>query len=217
MADERLTAYIRECLRKGYPSDYILRTLANEGWKIDHVKEAIESLQAPSKPPPAPPSMLLPSKPQAPQTQPTQQARPTPSRQPPPKPAPSKPPTRPTGITVICILGFLGAGFSIFSGIIVISLSTLFSTFVGTVGGETAAAGELFTLGSLIALSLIIIGVIEFVAFFLLLGMKRTGFILVVIMEIITIALAATSINILTIAIAAVILVYLLMKRNLFI
>ncbi|MEE9323015.1 MAG: hypothetical protein V3U72_00570 [Candidatus Aenigmarchaeota archaeon] len=227
MVDERLIIYIRDCLRRGHPVDSIRQTLVSEGWNSNDVNEAIDFVRTP--PPPRPP-MDRPT-PKAPSEQPEQQAQP---KQPPQsKPSThSTSPSRPTGITIICVLGFLVSILGLVSGILLLGLGGLIGGMGLTIGGETASIGlegfgSLFMVLGFIPL---IVGVVGLVAFYLLLKMKKIGLIIVTTLGVITIAqsilpsLMSFSIEgllnlntILIIVLWAVIIGYLLTKKKLFV
>ena len=212
MVDERLVIYIKDCMRRGYSLDYIRQMLVNEGWKANRVDEAINFIQAPSPPPPGSPPAQAKQK------------------------APSKKPSvslRPTGVTIICILGFLLSILALLTGIVSIGLAEILggAEFQMIFGSMVASAiSEEIDLFTIIGVISIIMGIVGLVAFYLLLKMKRTGWIIVTVLGVIQIAvslipsLMSFSIEgllnlntILPIAIWVIIIGYLFAKRNLFV
>lgn len=185
--DEKLREYIKSCLEKGYSLESIKQTLLNVGWSEQEVENAINSVKSLPPPPPAPTSK------------------------------PSESVTRPSGITIICIIGFLFSFFILFLGILSVSFIEMFSGMqipvLQIIGQET---GFLLTI---LGVLFIIISLTGFAAFYLLLKMKKIGWIMVSIIGVIFIVqslISFTLINILIIAIWVLILYYLYRKRELF-
>ena len=194
MIDERLINYIKNGLEKGYSLNSLRQALINSGWDINQVNEAIDYVRNYSL-----------------STQTHSQTL-------------KHPVTRPTGITVICVLGFLFSIFMLIMGIILlgfapmlgnIEISTEFvnQSFSATLGGFT----PLFYAFGLITL---IISIVAFIAFYLLWKMKKTGLIIVIIVGIISIIQSLISFNtnnIIGIVLWIIIIGYLWTKRNLFV
>lgn len=214
MVDERLVIYIKDCMRKSYSLDYIRQMLVNVGWKANQVDEAINFVQASSPPPPWSP--------------PAQAKQKAPSKK------PLTRPSRPTGVTIICILGFLFSILALLTGIVSIG----FAGFIESIGPPlmleseiiSMIFGEIGSLFNILGLITIIMGVVGLVTFYLLLKMKRTGWIIVTFLGVIQIAVSLIpsmisfsiegllNLNtILPIAIWVVIIAYLFTKRNLFV
>lgn len=121
---------------------------------------------------------------------------------------------RPTGVSVICILGFLGAIIEIVGGLGMVALG-------GLTGGiaipEMAAvpgflAGMLGIFGAI----LVVLGIASFVVIFWLWQMKKIGWTLTMILEIIGILLSLVSFNIIGLVIPVIIVIYLWLKKDLF-
>jgi len=219
MVNEKLVDFIRDGLRKGYSINYLERTLINEGWDINQVDEAINIVQTPppppsSTPPPSPPLTWPPT------AQAEQQA---PSK----RPATSKS-SRPTGVTVICVLGFLGALVLLLSGILLTGIGGIIGNIglPGMLGNETASitlGGFGSLLGPLLDLMgfvLIALAVIYFAGFYLMLKMEKTGFVLVIVLGLVQIIGGAMSfsMNSATMIVLWIIIIgYLLTKRKLFV
>ncbi|HLD48784.1 MAG TPA: hypothetical protein VJB11_00300 [archaeon] len=130
---------------------------------------------------------------------------------------------RPTGVTIICVLGFLISIFSLIGGIMLLGIGTLIggASFSANLGNTTISAntGGLGILFSLFAIIPLISGIIGFIAFYLLMKMKKTGFFIVIILGLISIVMGIISSvmnNIISIVIWGVIIGYLLMKRKIF-
>jgi len=192
MADERLVNYIRDNLHRGYSPDSLRQTLLNQGWDTNQINEAFAVVQG--------------SAPDISQTS-------------------AGTPSRPTGVTIICVLGFISAVFSLVSGILFIGVSSLFGG-MGSVsfGNETASMvvdmGIFGTLFGMLGYILIIIAIVGFVGFYLLLKMKKIGWILTTVIGIIFMTLNILNFSltsILVIVFWAVIIGYLFTKRKLFV
>ena len=122
--------------------------------------------------------------------------------------------TRPTGVTVICILGFLGAILGILGAVALIGLGGLSGYLAGMEGAAMLAFLGPFM--GVIGALLLIISVITFVAVYWLWQMKKIGWTITMIMEIISILLSIAAFNILGLVIPAIIVIYLWMKKDLF-
>lgn len=113
---------------------------------------------------------------------------------------------RPTGVTVICILGFLGAILLIASGLMALTLGGIMTGFFGSLGEFV----------SVIAGLVLILGVLEFVGLYWLWYMLKKGWTLVIILEIIGIIISLLYFDIIGLMISGIIVVYLFMKKDLF-
>ena len=129
--------------------------------------------------------------------------------------------SRPMGVTLICLLGFAQAIISIIGSLLILTLSSA----VGGIGAGTelgAAFGMLGALFSLFSLIPLAIAFVLIIAFVLLWKMKRVGWILVVLLEIISLLFASVGLltmNIYAIigfVLALVILIYLIKNKSLF-
>lgn len=127
---------------------------------------------------------------------------------------------RPRGILIISIIGILLSLLSIASAISLVAMSSFSQTGLQMSGMATAAIG-----GSLMVAALfgIVLGIIGLLGYFLLYKMKRTGFIIVVIFGIISIIQGIFQImnlnfgiNLISLLISILILLYVISKRNLF-
>ncbi len=118
---------------------------------------------------------------------------------------------RPTGVTVICVLGFILSILLLLGGIAALG--------VGAVAGGTlgSTVGALFGVLGVIVL---IIGVVGLVAFWLLLKMKKIGWILVTVIGILSIITNLISVinagAVVGIVLWLIIILYLYKKRALF-
>lgn len=148
MADPRLIDYIRENLQRG-PVDELVQILLDQGWTANEINEAIDIIQGP------PATARQPAQPM-PSTAPAQTI-------------PSKSPaSRPTGVTIICVLGFLLSVLTLIQGVTTVLQVSLLSTFnIGQFVGNTV--NEIF----LFAMALL-----GFAGSFLLFKMKRVGWII---------------------------------------
>ena len=155
---------------------------------------------------------------QQPQPQPQPQQKPQPQPQPQPQqqqPQQQKPPgSRPLGVTIICILGFIGA----ILGIVGVAGFFLLAGLLGTM-----LAMEIPVLGAMLAgLMEIVMGAFAVIQVVLLLGliwlwqMKKKGWTIVVIFEIIGIVFALLSGMVIGAIIPVIIVLYLFTKKNLF-
>ncbi len=124
--------------------------------------------------------------------------------------------TRPIGVTVICVLGFLVSILMLIAGFALAGLSGILES-LGLEAMGTSGTGIVFIAISVI---FIIIGVACLVAFYLLLKMRKIGMIAVVILGIISIisSIIQFSTNqVVSIVIWLIIIFYLLVKRELFV
>jgi hypothetical protein len=202
MADQNMVAYIRDSLSQGHSLDSIRQALLSQGWDEVQINEAFAEAQA------------------APGTQAIQ-------AQTPQQTTTGK---RPTEVTVICILGFLISVFFILTGIVTLFLGSLSASLgTGTLTLEEGASSDVSDLSGLGSLLIIfsgvplLVGIIGFGAFYLLLKTNKIGWILVLILGIISMALgilqAAMGVfqfNIISLVFWGLIVAYLFLKRNLF-
>jgi hypothetical protein len=215
MADQRLVDYIIESLRSGYTADYLVQALLNQGWDMNQIREAINAAQGYPPPQPAPAAQPY-------QTQPAAKSAGAAE--------PKTRPPRPTGVTIICILGFLGAILMLFAGVLIVFLGQFFDQIMGVLplGNETfplnitglTGAGEFGSLSGFLGMAFIILAIVDFAGFYLLWKMKKIGWIIITVVGVLTITLYAInfSINyIVSIILFAVIVVYLLTQRKLFV
>ncbi len=129
---------------------------------------------------------------------------------------------RPTGVTLICILGFVEALVTIGSGLYAFLLGSILSG-IGAAGGAVGAVfgvmGMLFSFMSLIP---VVIGFLLLVAFYWLWKMKRSGWTIVMILEVIMLLFSLAGIatmniySILNLVLSVVILYYLFRNKKLF-
>lgn len=116
---------------------------------------------------------------------------------------------RPLGVTVICILGWIGAILSIIGGIGIAFLGPLLGAFAEV----PAMAGVVVGFLGIVTL---ILGLVLLVAFYWLWQMKKTGWTIVMVLEIIGIIMSLVSLNIWNIIIPVIIVLYLYTKKDLF-
>jgi hypothetical protein len=124
--------------------------------------------------------------------------------------------TRPLGVTIICILGWLGAILSIVGGLALLGLSSLSGAFAA------AAMGQV--LGSLVSVYgalVIIVSAVSIIALYWLWNMMKKGWNLTMILEVIgvvfgVIQIIYNPISVFGLAIPAIIVIYLWMNKNLF-
>jgi len=203
MVDERLISYIRECLRRGFSENFVRETLLNQGWDINEINEAINIVTSYSSP-----SQTY-SNPPLPPLKETTQSRTT---------------SRPTGVTIICVLVFLISILMLITGVFSMFFSEIMKgfSFSGTIGNTAILAtfNEAGLLFSLLGFMMIIFGVVGLIAFYLLLKMKKMGSIIVTIVGIVSIIQSLISFNInnvLGIVLWVIIIAYLWTKRNIFV
>jgi hypothetical protein len=237
MVDQSLVDYIRNGLRDGISIDFLIQQSLNQGWTEQEIKEAaniaagrpVSTAPHVSEPPtPGVHTTRLPrqtpSTPQARPAEQTQQAQPAKSQTPQEQ---KTRPTRPTGITIICVFGIIYSVFSLLFAIAAVVFVGLFAGLDLGLGDQTVLDTPLLIpteqvvfLVNLMAYLSIVISIIYIVGFYLLLKMKRIGWIIITIMGMIAIILDVLSLsitNIPSIAVVAIILIYLFTKRKLFV
>jgi len=226
MANQILVDYIRNGMKDGISIDVLRQQSLNQGWTEQEINEAINvATGAPASEHSTPgvhTNRLPEQPPSTPQAQPAEQA---PQEQKPPQEKPARP-KRPTGITIICILGLVYAVFSILFAIVAVIFVGMFAGLDLVFGNQTVIdspllipAQQIVFLVNLMVYLSIVISIIYIVGFYLLLKMKRIGWIIITIMGMIAIVLDVLSFsitNILNIAVVAVIIIYLFTKRKLF-
>jgi hypothetical protein len=243
MADKRLIDYIKENLARGYTADYLRKILLEQGWEAGDVDEALNVVQGSSAMTAAP--AALPA--EAPEeAQPAQHRREEHYYDPHvdevqdlSKPettaqdiaaAAKKPGSRPTGVTLFCVLGFLTAGLLIAAGILILTIGPLVGVGPGydngsLPGNQTGFPGTGVTgmLSIFSGVMFLLLGTVEFAGFLLLWKMKKIGWFIVTAVGLITIAmnlvsnLASFDINsILIVVLVVLITSYIFTKRKLF-
>jgi hypothetical protein len=209
MVDQNIVNYVKSSLSQGHSPDSVRQALASQGWDEGSINQAFAAAQGGAAP--------------------QGQAAPAPQGQPAAVQGAAQPGKRTTGVTIICILGFLVSALGIVTGVAGLLLGSLFGA-LGSVTGGTAEAdlGSAFgALGSfvmLISITSMVIGIVAFIAFFMLLKMKKIGWWMVIILGLISIAIPFLQLNVdviignvLTFVIWGVIIVYLVLKKNLFV
>jgi len=120
---------------------------------------------------------------------------------------------RPLGITIIAILGFIGAVLIIIGGLALSAVGTLLAMFLGPLGA----------LGALAGVVVIIVGIVQFIISYGLWKMKKWALyiemillLLSIVMSLVTIATSFDFTPIISIVISALIIYYLYTKKKLF-
>ena len=119
---------------------------------------------------------------------------------------------RPLGVTIIAILGFIGAILGVIGGLMLFSVGTFLTAFLGPLG----------FLGSLAGIAVLIIGIVEFIIAYGLWKMKKWAWLVELIILAIGILLGIASLvmgslgSIISIVIGALVAYYLYSKRTLF-
>jgi len=117
---------------------------------------------------------------------------------------------RPLGLTIICILGFIGAIIGIFGGIAMFGLGAIFGGLISGMYG-----GLLGTISWIVGIVILIISIISLYAIYGLWNMKKWAWTLTMILEIISIILGLTALNP-SIIIPVIIVIYLWIKKDIF-
>ena len=129
---------------------------------------------------------------------------------------------RPTGVTLICILGFIEALVTIGSGLYAFFVGSVLSGIGAAEGAMGAIFGILGMVFSLVSLVPAVIGFLLLVAFYWLWNMKKSGWVIVVILQVLMLlfslmgAVAMNPSSILSLALSAVIIYYLFKNKKLF-
>ncbi len=128
------------------------------------------------------------------------------------KPKPTQKPAnkRPTGVTIICILSWIGALLWLVAGAAL--------TFLGGAVAGLGASGlaVLGALAGVVGVVLIILAILLAVATYWLWQMKKTGWTIVIILAILGLLMSLGGLNIIGIVIYAIIVYYLYTNRSLF-
>ena len=113
---------------------------------------------------------------------------------------------RPLGVTIICILGFLGALIYIAGGAAIFGLGGLGMMAIPAIGGLVTVMGAV----------VLVIGIVLLLAFFWTWKMRKRGWTIVMILEIIGIILSLLAMDFISIVLPIIIVIYLFLKRGLF-
>ncbi|MBN2042400.1 MAG: hypothetical protein JW754_01185 [Candidatus Aenigmarchaeota archaeon] len=123
------------------------------------------------------------------------------------KPATSGKSSRPLGVTIICILVLIGAILSLIGGASAFMFAGLMGAIMPGMEMLGMAAGAVS----------IIIGIIYFLCFWWLWKMMKKGYTFTMILSVISLIISIIGMNIIGVVLAIIILVYLYMKRGLFV
>ena len=117
---------------------------------------------------------------------------------------------RPLGVSIICILGFLGAILSILAGVALLALPSLTEVAGAEIpvlfGGFPEIAGII----------VLIIGIATLIALVWLWQMKKIGWTIIMVLEIISIIMAIVQMQMVNLIIPLIIIIYLWTKKDLF-
>jgi hypothetical protein len=221
MADQRLVDYVRDSLQNGATEEELTEILANQGWNLNDINEAINIVQGYSQAPPIPQQQEAQTQlPAAKTVQPAQ---------------PSAKPRRPMAVTIICVLGFLGSILLLVGGILYVALGQFLAELIpisGAIpflGNQTGAdAGGVLSFVGLISgflgILIIVIALAAFAGFFLLWKMKKIGLIIIAVLGMLSIIYALMGYNAdnvislaAEVAIIGVVIGYLFVKRHVFV
>ena len=108
---------------------------------------------------------------------------------------------RPLGVTIICILGFLGAILTIITGAIVLVLGGIYTSI-----GLIASFGVLN----------LVIGTLLLLSFYWVWNLEKKGWTIVMILEAIGIITSLLTFNIIGVALPLVVIIYLYTKKDIF-
>lgn len=185
--DKELLDYVKSGISKGYPIITLRQQLAKEGWDLQEIDHAINSVGVGAE------------------SSVNEQAGPVPEDK---EPIDKKTSKRPLPVTIIAILTLLGS-------LMMIGLGSMIVFFGGVVDSMIPMAGFSMVLGIIP----IVIGVIGLIAFYFLFKMKRIGWLLVMIVGIVSIIqgiLTSFMNNLVSIILWIIIIVYLFLKKDLF-
>jgi hypothetical protein len=221
MADQRLVDYVRDSLQNGATEEELTEILANQGWNLNDINEAINIVQGYSQAPPIPQQQEAQTQlPAAKTVQPAQ---------------PSAKPRRPMAVTIICVLGFLGSILLLVGGILYVALGQFLAELIpisGAIpflGNQTGAdAGGVLSFFGLISgflgILIIVIALAAFAGFFLLWKMKKMGLIIIAVLGMLSIIYALMGYNAdnvislaAEVAVVGVVIGYLFVKRHVFV
>jgi|GEM_PF-1827209 len=218
MVDEQLIGYIRENLKKGFSVDSLREILINEGWDPAEVDEAFAIVQSPAfhaheEPPPSPPkSHPLEAEPRKEAAQEEEKK------------------SVPLPVTMLSFLGILYAVILILTAVTAIffvgSLEGYDLTFLNetTLQIPLVPLEEIAFLVNFLAFLNIVIALVYLLGFLLLLRMKRSGWIILMFMGILSAIINGMNLgisfgtgNALILVFWIAVIAYLLIKRKLFI
>lgn len=118
---------------------------------------------------------------------------------------------RPLGVTIICILGWIGAIVAILAGLALLGIAAVGGTLMSTVlGGMLAGYG--IVLGALF----VVLGIADAAVLYWLWKMKKQGWTWTMILEIFSLIMSLIQMSIVGIVIPAVIVIYLWMNKKMF-
>lgn len=118
---------------------------------------------------------------------------------------------RPLGVTIICILGWIGSLLSILGGLALLGIGALLGEVMGGGVGTLLA-----TLGPLIGVLVLVLGIVNFIVLYWLWQMKKQGWTWTMVLEVISLILSLAQMNIIGMIIPGIVVVYLWMKKDLF-
>ena len=202
MAEQQIIDYLRNGLYKGYSIDSLRKALIDAGWDGAKVDEAIGIVEHGQGSVPSPPHpMELPGLPGP--------------LSPVAEPASPQGGSRTRGVTMIGILGFIVSGLSLVAGFFLLFAGSFLGSIVSGVPGSVTVFGDMESVLLIFSLIPIIVGFCGFLAFYLLLRMKKAGWTLVIFLAMLGIAssMAAFDLyNVFSVSMWLVIVIYLFMK-----
>lgn len=126
---------------------------------------------------------------------------------------------RPTGVTIISILGFLLSLMMLITGVAAIG----FSSFFGSAAEQTIGVSGFGSVFIVLGIIMLIVGIVGIIAFYLLWKMKKSGMMLVMIVGVLSIISSVLQMKTISasglvgIILWIIILVYLFKKKDMFV
>ena len=117
---------------------------------------------------------------------------------------------RPLGVTIICILGWIGAIVAILAGLALLGVAAVGGTMSTALGGMFAG------LESVLGVLFLVLGIANFIVLYWLWQMKKQGWKWTMILEIVSLVLSLAQMSFVSIIIPVVIVIYLWMNKKLF-
>lgn len=214
MIDEKLVNYIKESLKGGQSEESIKKLLIEQGWSEEDLSEAFNTIKRNEQP-----NVNITELPKTKNVSALPEDNKLDERK-----TIQNQPKRPIGVLIISILGFISGFVSVLGGILLLVFGSELSLSEFWLGVNQLFFHSINILLILLGILFIFLGAVEIFGSFLLFKMRRIGWLIVMILGILFIILSVLNIplyNILSalpgISFQILIILYLLIKRKLFV